>query len=180
MTKENLDAESPKKKRGRPAKIPTDVMIPKEPKIKGAKQFKKAVKIVCERKEKTELPEIDGDQFEKLCSFQCTPEEISDFFKVEEEGLIQWATKRYKRSFEKIYKIFSAPGLCSLRRSQFVLSKTNSQMAIWLGKIYLNQVDPIHSRVEETVDKLSDILVQIDEETRQILADRDGLNGISF
>lgn len=176
MTDE-VKKEEPQKKRGRPKRALTgDVQVPKEPKAPKHKVYKKAEKKVVE----DYSAQIDWDQFEKLCGYQCTQEEISDFFRISEEQLIQSATRRYKRPFEKIYKIFSAPGLCSLRRSQFVIAKSNSQMAIWLGKIYLGQVDPAHQKAEEIVDRLASVLEEIDEETKRLIAQKDELNGSIF
>ena len=154
--------ETPKKKKGRP--FSKDI----KPKIPEA-----AAKI----KEKVD---IDWDQFEKLCGFQCTTEEIADFFRVEEDQLIEHAVRKYKKTFAKIYRVFAAPGLCSLRRNQFILAKNNSQMAMWLGKVYLKQVDPAHTKVEETVDKLSSVLEQIDEETKRIIASKEDMNTSFF
>lgn len=181
------------KKRGRKPKIlgNVDVMIPTEPKQPKHKNYKKIPKEVYDAAAKKAVDkvvkaqlidkiEIDWEQFEKLCGYQCTQEEIADFFRCETHELAQVCQRKYKRPFEKVYKIFSAPGLCSLRRSQFVLAKNNSQMAIWLGKIYLNQIDPAQKKVEETVDRLSTILDQIDEETKKIIAQKDEITHSVF
>lgn len=169
-----LDISPVVKKRGRPKNISGDVSRPKKPKTPKHKTYSKP------REKKQDLPEVDWEQFEKLCGYQCTQEEISDFFRLEEEQLIQMAVRKYKKPFERIYKIFSAPGLCSLRRSQFLLSKNNSTMAIWLGKLYLGQVDPALTRTEETVDRLSSILEEIDEGTKRILSQSEDLHGSIF
>lgn len=84
---------------------------------------------------------IDRDQFEKLCEMQCTLVEIANFFDTTPESINKWCKKTYHRTFERVYDSKRAGGLASLRRNQFRLSETNSQMAIFLGKQYLNQRD---------------------------------------
>jgi len=166
-----MSDEIVKKKRGRKPKLPVgDVMVPVEPPTPKHKTYSK------KREKKEEVVEIDWDQFEKLCGYQCTAEEIADFFREDFDLFCDRVEKHYKKSFDDVIRIFGAPGLCSLRRSQFILAKTNSQMAIWLGKIYLKQIDPAQSRVEETVDRLTSVLEQIDEETKRALAQKDELN----
>lgn len=82
---------------------------------------------------------IDWKQFETLCGFMCTQKEIANFFHIHRENLCLRAEKHYGEKWADIYERFCAPGLCSLRRNQFVLSKTNAAMAIHLGKVLLNQ-----------------------------------------
>lgn len=168
------------KKRGRPKKVTTgivDFTAPKEPKM-----IAKQATPYLERSSKQPANcTIDWDQFERLCGMQCEWQEIADFFKVERQPFTVWVEKVYNKPYQEVHRIFGAPGLCSLRRSQFALAKHNSQMAIWLGKIYLNQVDPAHSRVEETVDKLSAILDEIDDETKKLVELKDNdFKAVSF
>lgn len=48
---------------------------------------------------------------------------------------------------QEVYQRLTANGKASLRRIQFKLAHTNSQMAIWLGKQWLNQKDnPLESQ----------------------------------
>lgn len=86
--------------------------------------------------------EIDWNLFEQLCAIQCTQEEIASMLKVHADTLRDRAKQYYEEEdYSSIYKKFSETGKCSLRRNQFVLSKKNSAMAIWLGKIWLGQSD---------------------------------------
>ena len=39
--------------------------------------------------------EIDVDEFEKLCGFMCTEEEISEFFDVSVDTLQRWCKRTY-------------------------------------------------------------------------------------
>ena len=95
---------------------------------------------------------IDIDQFEKLCSIQCTKEEIASWFGCSEDTIEQFCKREYKSTFTAAFKSFSGKGKVSLRRNQFRLSETNVTMAIFLGKQYLGQSDKI-----ETVNSFEDL-----------------------
>ena len=86
---------------------------------------------------------INWEQFEALCGFQCTFSEICSFLKVDKKTLLTKVKENYGEEFSTIYKIYSETGLCSLRRTQFVLAQKNAPMAIHLGKVLLNQRDVI-------------------------------------
>lgn len=103
---------------------------------------------------------IDWIQFEQLCALQCTQSEIASIFKVHPQTISDRASKQYGDDYSTIYKRFSQSGYCSLRRNQFVLSKTNASMAIWLGKIWLGQKD---NQVEELQQKVEDVRSAIRE-----------------
>lgn len=85
--------------------------------------------------------EIDSEQFKKLCGIQCTLGEISSWFKCSEDTIERWCKRELKMSFADAFKMFSADGKISLRRTQFRMAETNCSMAIWLGKQYLGQRD---------------------------------------
>jgi len=85
---------------------------------------------------------IDWELFEQLCGIQCTQPEIASMLKVSDDTLRKKVLDNYGEKYSEIYKRFSESGKCSLRRNQFVLSKTNAAMAIWLGKQYLGQKEP--------------------------------------
>ena len=83
--------------------------------------------------------EIDRSQFEKLCSIQCTQEEIAGFFDCSPDTIERWCKREYKEGFAVVYSKKRGVGKISLRRSQFRMAETNPSMAIWLGKQYLGQ-----------------------------------------
>jgi hypothetical protein len=85
--------------------------------------------------------EIDWTLFEQLCAIQCTQSEIASMMKVHIDTLRDRAAAKYGDEYSNIYKKFCESGKCSLRRNQFVLSKTNASLAIWLGKQWLGQRD---------------------------------------
>ena len=85
--------------------------------------------------------EIDRDQFMKLCAIQCTLDEIASWFKCSEDTVERWCRRELKIGFADAYKMFSAEGKISLRRTQFRMAEHNVSMAIWLGKQYLGQAE---------------------------------------
>ena len=85
--------------------------------------------------------EIDKAQFEKLCSLQCTKEEIAGFFNCSEDTIERWCHREYKGSFAVVFAQKRTVGKISLRRSQFRMAETVPTMAIWLGKQYLGQTE---------------------------------------
>ena len=96
---------------------------------------------------------INKEQFEKLCALMCTEEEIYGFFGVKLDTLNRFIKQNYGQeyTFTTIYPILSSKGKISLRRNQFELSKTNSSMAIFLGKQYLGQREYIETDVTENI-----------------------------
>lgn len=88
------------------------------------------------------LKEISQNDFEKLCGLQCTKEEICGFFGVTDKTLERWCRRTYKLGFSEVFAQKRGAGKISLRRSQFALAKKNANMAIWLGKQYLDQREP--------------------------------------
>lgn len=99
--------------------------------------------------------EIDRDEFEKLCALQCTKAEIAGFFNVSEDTVERWCKRTYKESFAVVFANKRSGGKISLRRSQFRLAEKDSRMAIWLGKQYLEQCEPIEvKRLELELQKL--------------------------
>lgn len=86
--------------------------------------------------------EIDQEQFEDLCGLQCTKEEICAWFGITDKTLDNWCRRTYRLSFSEVFSQKRGKGKISLRRAQFQLAKKNANMAIWLGKQYLDQREP--------------------------------------
>lgn len=103
------------------------------------------------------LIEIDKKQFENLCGLQCTREEICSFFDISEKTLEAWCKRTYKQSFSLVFKQKRGKGKISLRRSQFRLAEKNANMAIWLGKQYLDQKDEVKVEAQGGVTVINDI-----------------------
>ncbi|MDE7198801.1 MAG: hypothetical protein K2O15_07945 [Lachnospiraceae bacterium] len=109
--------------------------------------------------------EIDQAEFEKLCSLQCTKAEIAGFFNVSEDTVERWCKRTYRESFAVVFATKRSGGKISLRRSQFRLAEKDSRMAIWLGKQYLEQCEPIEvKRLELELQKLENKLSEHETE----------------
>ena len=100
---------------------------------------------------------IEKDQFEKLCSIQCTLDEISGFFNCSEDTIERWCVREYGEGFAEIYAKKRGLGKVSLRRSQFRMAETNPTMAIWLGKQYLGQTDRQEVAISNTDESIKEM-----------------------
>jgi len=85
--------------------------------------------------------ELDKEIFENLCTVLCTQAEICQIFSISQKALNGWVKRTYNMPFAVVYHAHASKGKSSLRRTQFKLAQNNAQMAIWLGKQWLNQVD---------------------------------------
>ena len=84
---------------------------------------------------------IDLAELEKLCSLQCTDEELSAWFGVTTRTIER---KRKKKAFAEVMERGKAKGRISVRRQQMkLLEAGNATMGVWLGKNILGQVDEI-------------------------------------
>ena len=110
--------------------------------------------------------EIDRRNFENLCGLQCTLEEICGFFDVTDKTLDKWCKRTYGKLFSEVFKEKRGMGKISLRRSQWKLAEKNANMAIWLGKQYLEQREQvaIEAKAEIVDDGLSKSLRELAKE----------------
>lgn len=107
------------------------------------------------------LKEIDKKQFENLCGLQCTKEEICSFFDLTDKTLESWCKREYGLGFSEVFRQKRGKGKISLRRAQFRLAEKNANMAIWLGKQYLDQKDRIEDGNKDALAKLDEVLKEI-------------------
>lgn len=107
--------------------------------------------------------EIDKKQFENLCALQCTLEEISGFFEVDEDTLNAWCKREYNCTFSDAFKQKREKGKISLRRYQFQQAEKNPTMAIWLGKNYLDQTD--ETKIGINIEDLTPLADLLNDET---------------
>lgn len=87
--------------------------------------------------------EFDQKLFENLCFVNCTVNEMECILSCDQRTLDVWCQRTYGERYSTVYKRFSENGKSSVRRNQLNLSKTNASMAIWLGKVWLGQKDPV-------------------------------------
>lgn len=110
--------------------------------------------------------EIDRLQFERLCGIQCTEEEIAGVFDCSVDTIENWCKRTYESKFSEVYKIYSASGKASLRRTQFKLAERSAAMAIFLGKQYLGQKDMVEYEDKEALSRLDAILHGINDKAK--------------
>lgn len=104
------------------------------------------------------LKEIDWDTVDRLCSIQCTGEEIASILNVDYDTLNAACKRVHGVGFSDYFKRASASGKMSLRRKQYEVALAgNPTMLIWLGKNQLGQSD----RTEVDVGKADDALKAI-------------------
>ena len=88
---------------------------------------------------------IDYDEVERLAELFCTQKEIAYALNVSVRTL------QNDEQFLRIYNSGLHKAKISLRRKQFDLADKSHQMAIWLGKQYLDQTDKIEQKQEITM-----------------------------
>lgn len=82
------------------------------------------------------------DQFEKLVSYQCTQEEIADYFDVSVDTLDRACQRDHGRKLAEFWDKKKNLGRVKLKKIQFDLAEQGSAaMAIFLGKYLLGQRD---------------------------------------
>ena len=109
-------------------------------------------------KEPTGLHKIDIDwaEFEKLCSFQCTAEEIAHWFKCSVDTIERRVAERYNTTYADIRVQKQSLGKVSLRRSLFQLGlRGNLGALIWLSKQHLGFADKMEQKLETKENKES-------------------------
>lgn len=85
---------------------------------------------------------IDFKDVDKLCSLQCTAEEIASFLEVSVDTLERRIREKFDLTFAEYFSLKNGAGKISLRRRQWQAAESgNVAMLIWLGKQYLGQSD---------------------------------------
>ena len=83
--------------------------------------------------------EIDLVELQKLCSLQCTNEEIAAWFNCSVRTIENYSKKQ---EFAEVMARGKAKGRISVRRAQMkLLESGNATMGVWLGKQLLGQRD---------------------------------------
>jgi len=85
---------------------------------------------------------IDYKTLEKLCSIQCTAEEIASYFDISIDTLDRRIKEEYGINFAEYFAQNKSKGRMSLRRAQYQAAMNgNTTMLVWLGKNWLSQTD---------------------------------------
>jgi len=118
------------------------------------------------------LVNIDLVELEKLCSLQCTDEEIGAWFGVSTRTI---ESRRKQPQFSEVMNRGKAKGRISVRRAQMkLLESGNGTMGVWLGKQLLGQRDvtpielsgPNGDPVQVALGAIDEILTRAKKRTR--------------
>ncbi len=106
--------------------------------------------------------EINWTEFDKLCTLQCTEQEIADWFEMTRDTLEARIKETYSVSFSTKFAQKRGRGKIALRRMQMQTAENgNPTMQIWLGKQYLKQSDKMEEK------NISEIKIDItDDDTK--------------
>lgn len=110
-----------------------------------------------------------------LAKIQCTNVEAAAVLGVSRETFEQFLGREIKA--REAWENGKQSGIASLRRNQFRMSESNASMAIWLGKQYLKQKEPVQ-QVETggpgSFDTMSDeeLNAHIEAESRELAESR--------
>jgi hypothetical protein len=86
--------------------------------------------------------EIDWEEFDKLCEYQATLEEIAAWFDVSPDTIERACLRDKEVGFAEYSDLKRGAGRASLRRAQYQSAMSgNTTMQIWLGKQMLGQKD---------------------------------------
>jgi hypothetical protein len=102
---------------------------------------------------------INWDEFDKLVAYQCTQQEIADFFDVDIKTLDAACIRERGEKLSVVWDKKKKAGRVKLKKAQFRIAESNhpaaATMAIFLGKALLNQSDqPIDKEILETIQNL--------------------------
>lgn len=112
--------------------------------------------------------EISEVEFEKLCSLQCTEEEIAGWFNCSVDTIENWCKRTYNETFSETYKKYSAGGKLTLRRNMLRLSEKSAVMAIFLAKNWLGMTDNVEVKADTSLmQSLLDVVSNKDSEKKE-------------
>lgn len=108
-----------------------------------------------------EISDFDWSTFEEVCQNQCTKAEISAVMGMSIEDIDLYLRENHEITFDQAHKSLALCGKANLRRYQMNLAKYNASMAMFLGKIYLNQTEgpESNSQVLGVLDRIRGINV---------------------
>ena len=112
--------------------------------------------------------EISEVEFEKLCTLQCTEEEIAGWFNCSVDTIENWCKRTYGETFSETYKKYSAGGKLTLRRNMLRLSEKSAVMAIFLAKNWLGMTDNVEVKADTSLmQSLLDVVSNKDTEKKE-------------
>lgn len=94
--------------------------------------------------------EISWVELDKLCSLQCSQEEIAGWFNCSIDTIEARVKETHGMTFPEYFAQKRSGGKISLRRKQYEAAMSgNTALLIWLGKQYLGQSEKIESSIDQ-------------------------------
>ena len=108
--------------------------------------------------------EIDFTELDRLCELHCTGTETAAFFGINYDTLVARIKEQVNsdghhfKGFSEYFDLKASKGRITLRKMQWdsALKRGNVQMLIFLGKMYLGQVD------RQQVDVNTETVIKVD------------------
>ena len=100
---------------------------------------------------------IDWKEAEKLCAFQCSEQEIADWFKISVDTLTRRLKEEKEQGFKEFFTLHRTQGKIALRRNLFKLAEKQGHVAIFLAKNWLGLTE----KVEHTGEGGKPILLKV-------------------
>jgi len=126
-------------------------------------------------KPKLEMSESLMDQIRALGRIQATVEEVASVLRVSERTLQNFFSAYPEAKVAHEEGKFE--GHASLRRKQFAMADKNAAMAIWLGKQYLGQREPVQQIETGGPGDFSDLSdEELDAELREAIKELQAAN----
>lgn len=100
----------------------------------------------------------------ELAKIQCTYDEIAAVVKINRDSL--------RKKFGSLIKDGWLAGRSSLRRQQFKIAERNAIMSIWLGKQYLEQVEPLPRIQTQDTNQIKQFLEMHDSAFKNVKSEQ--------
>ena len=114
--------------------------------------------------------EIDWNEFEKLCFFQCSILEMCEWLHVTDKTLQRRVKEQYGETFSLVFEKKRIGGIISLRRNLFKQSEKSAAVAIFLAKNFLGMSDK--QEIEHSGNKDKPIIIRgVAGATRKMLSE---------
>lgn len=116
--------------------------------------------------------EFDWKVFEACCKLMATKDELSNVLGVSCD-VIEFRTKeKYGKTFSQVLDSLASGTKISLRRTQLLLAKKSTPMAIWLGKQYLGQSEKMEVVSQEYINQEIEIVPSNSFATKEDIENR--------
>lgn len=128
------------------------------------------------------LTPINWDDFDKLCTMQCSLDEIASWFNCSIDTIERAVRREKKCYFAEYFNAKRGRGRIALRRKQYEIALSGDiRMLIWLGKQFLGQSERNDIRVEAEISGpgKNPVELSLQESVKNLLMSDDGLDTLN-